>query len=121
MVLNSIKYKEFLPGYKVEFVTNIGTLDGVIRESSGKYYISLLGTVSNNHIFEEINNSRYSSFSDFVYSVVGYHSGGAWPEAKSLDDLRRVLDALLIFGKVKSKEAKTIEIRKHKIKLNFSL
>lgn len=53
------------------------------------YYITF--ACSNEEIFDELDLEKDS----FVENIVGYRPRGEWPETKTLEELDKVLDALL--------------------------
>lgn len=63
-----------------------------------QYYIEFSGR--NATIFHELDLEKDS----FVENIVGYKPRGAWPETKTLEELDKVLDALLKVNKIEEKK-----------------
>lgn len=75
---------------------------GLTINSSFKYYISLIDCY-NNYIFTKLGITNPN---EFVLEIVGYAAEGGWPEVKTKEDLDKVLNALLKYNKVETKEVK---------------
>lgn len=77
-------------GENVSFTLSDGTVyNGYVAKGSG-FYISL-NCGDNEELFRELEIHKDS----FMQVTVGYAPRGNWPEARSLEDLEKVLDALL--------------------------
>lgn len=121
MILERIEYSTLERNETIKFVTDIGTFTGKIANSVG-WFVSL-DTEINTFIYRCINKDKKRDFNTFVESIVGYECSGMWPEVRTKEDLRRVLDALLRIGSdSNSGSDNCIHINKNKtIKLNFNL
>lgn len=74
----------------VSFTLSDGTFyKGTVARGDG-FYINLYDKY-NDSIFKELSLNKDT----FMQSAVGYTPSGSWPEARSLEDLEKVLDALL--------------------------
>lgn len=87
--------------------SNGKTLYGVVQSSSSRigWYVNTKD--SNSQVFGMLGLDKY----EFVKSTLGYLPKGDWPEAKSVEDLEKVLDALLKVNKPSEKEP-VKEVRK---------
>lgn len=79
----------FNVGSQVGFDLSDGSHYAGIITQLGSYYISV--KPSNSVIFNKLNIEEPLSY---VKNIVGYTVYGAWPEVKSLEDLKKVLRAL---------------------------
>lgn len=116
MYLKEIKYKSLKEDSEVIFTLSDGTIyRGKVKEGTFGLYIHIFG-INNYTVFAVlgIKDKRHN----FVKEIVGYPVSGDWPEVKSEEDLKKVLNALL---KVNKSIAITPIKRKHSIKLNFKL
>lgn len=110
-----IQYINRLPHYleagvKITFVLDDGTIyEGKIcRHSSRKgYYIDFISS-SNTIIFDKLG---IDDATHFVNTIVGYKPHGIWPETKTLDDLDKVLNALLEVNNPGELEVKEEEVK----------
>lgn len=77
-------------------LSNGSTYSGTIKSNSARlgYYVELRER-SNSIIFHELGLHAH----DFVRSIVGYSTEGGWPETHTLEDLSKVLEALLKVNK----------------------
>lgn len=88
-------------GKNVSFTLSDGTVyNGTVVKGDG-FYISI-DRYNNEKLFKELEIHKDS----FMQSTVGYAPGGNWPEARSLGDLEKVLDALLKVHKPEETEEK---------------
>lgn len=88
-------------GKNVSFTLSDGTTyNGTVIKGSG-FYINL-NCVGNDRIFKALGLDKAA----FMQDTVGYAPGGNWPETYTLEDLSKVLEALL---KVNEPEEPKIE------------
>lgn len=88
-------------GSKVTFTLSDGNVyEGkVCHQGDHKgYYVEFLG--GNAEVFYELDLEKDS----FVKNIVGYQPRGEWPETKTLEELDKVLDALLKVNKEEEEE-----------------
>lgn len=77
----------------------------VVKSSKDHYFIALSGLINNDKVFCKLGlNAK-----DFVKKVVGYSVTGMWPEVHTLEDLQKILDALLEVNKPEEVEYEEIE------------
>lgn len=117
--LTSINYDTMRHGKKVHFIFNDGErIEGEFFEKdTGMVFINLLSR-PNDYIF---NILEIPDRKEFVKKIVGYEVKGDWPEVKGFDDLRKVMDALLLVTKHISPSSIIKVKRKPSTKLNFKL
>lgn len=135
--LKEIKYSSLTNNSIIEFHFDDGTVytGRVVTYSALASVFITLHHYSNYALFAKLGITNPNKF---VKDIVGYSVCGGWPEVRSEEDLRKVLEALLKVNKancstsskenVASKEEKSrkdspiISIRKKRsIKLNFKL
>lgn len=86
---------------KVIFTLSDGNIyEGKVRHQGDHkgYYIEFSG--GNAKIFYELDIEKDS----FVENIVGYRPKGEWPETNTLEELDKVLDALLKVNKIEEKK-----------------
>ena len=117
--LASINYDTMRHGRKVRFTFNDKKeIEGEFFEKyTGMVHISLT-SLPNNYIFSIL---KIPDRQEFIKEVVGYEVTGDWPEVKSYDDLKKVMDALLLVNKYISPSSIIKVKRKSSTKLNFKL
>lgn len=95
MVIEKIYYPySFECNQTVEFYMSDGNIyTGKIRHLRG-YYLDIYNH-ANDFIFLLLNMDYPSRY---IKYIVGYDVIGAWPEVKTLEDLRKVLESLSNFG-----------------------
>lgn len=82
-------------GSSITFKLSDGSIYNGIVVSAGYYHICLCA-VLNSKIFNLLGISNKHSF---VSNIVGYPVSGDWPSVKTLEDLDKVLNALLEVNK----------------------
>lgn len=89
-------------GENVSFTLNNRTIyNGTVKKGSSGFYVNLC-CKDNDSIFEELSLDKNA----FMQCTVGYTPDGNWPEVSSLEDLEKVLDALLKVNRPEETEEK---------------
>lgn len=101
----------------IEFLLSDGTrLSGKVKEHMGCWVATT--RCGNDLIFRQLG---ISDSKGFVSKIVGYECTGNWPEVQTLEDLNKVLDALLKVNRPSILGGRLNKKTNKSVKLNFKL
>lgn len=124
--IKRIEYSDYrlTSGTVISFIFDYGRIiEGIVAgDEKGGFFVNIPYSY-NDKIFEilNINNSQKIALTEKAY---GYTSSGMWPVARTIGDLKKLLNALLDINNPKATVRTNTIVsvsKKKRIKLNFNI